>query len=155
MVLWLIFGQYPLLTSDLGSPSSVIYQNVSSLPLPCQTTMVWGRRRTRKSTSQPTAPPLCRPRCPPTRTQPWASCRPSPPLWRPVRTPAPIYTRNPPTPRCPHTLPKTANARAGARGATPSPSPAPGPHPPPLRNTPRPPSPPCSTAVPLPPRRSR
>lgn len=155
------FGGYLILISDLGSSSSVIYQmchhQFSSVLQPCQTMMVWGHRRTRRSTSQLTAPPLCLPRCPPTQwTQPWASCRPSPPLWQQVRTPAPIYTRNLLTPRCLRTLPKTANARVAAKGATPSPSPAPVPRPPPQRNTRRPQSPPCSMVVPLSlPRRNR
>lgn len=107
--------------------------------------MVWGHRRTRRSTNQLTARLLC---LRPQWTQQWASCRPSPPLWQLVQTPAPIYTKNPPTPRCLRTLPKSENARVVAKGSTPSLSLAQGPRPRPQRNTPRPQSPLCSMAVP-------
>lgn len=134
MQLYLLFFPFPL---------SSLYQ----------TTMVQVHRLTRKSTSLQTAPLPCLPPHPPTRQiQRWDSCRLSPLHLPRVRTPAPTYTRNPPTLPSPRTLLRTANVTAveavQAKGATPSLTPAPCPrrHLPPKSTPLLPQSHPSSTA---------
>lgn len=125
------------------------------LSLLCQIMMVWVHLSTRRSTSLQTIPLLCHPLLPPIKqTQQWASCRPSPPHWPQALTPVLIYTRNPPIPPSPHTLPRTTNMTATAvveaKQVAPSLTPALSRHHHhhyhlPLRSTPLPPSHLCST----------